>query len=510
MLLAELVETSRRVGETARRTEKLRLLAELLRRLPPEEVGAGIAFLSGAPRQKRLGVGPAAIQAAAAPPAAQPSLTVRRTDEALARIAALSGPGSARLRTDLLGNLFAQATAAEQEFLERLLMGELRQGALEGLMVEAVAQAAGLPAQKVRRALMFAGDLTEVAEAALREGETGLARYGVRLFRPVQPMLAQPAENLDEALGELGDAALEFKLDGARIQVHKAGDEVRVFSRRLNDVTAAVPEIVEAVRALPVREAVLDGEAIALKQDGRPQPFQVTMRRFGRRLDVEAMRRRLPLRPCWFDLIYLDGGGVIDEPQARRFELLRGIVPPEAVIPHRRAHEARAAEEFLREAVERGHEGIMAKSPEAPYEAGSRGRSWLKIKPAHTLDLVVLAAEWGHGRRRGWLSNLHLGARDLEKGGFVMVGKTFKGLTDEMLAWQTEQLQKLEVHRDEWTVYVEPRLVVEVEFNDVQVSPRYPGGVALRFARVKRYRPDKNPAEADTLQALQALAPASS
>ncbi len=510
MLLAELVETSRRVGETARRREKIRLLAELLRNLSPEEIAPAIAFLSGSPRQKRLGIGPAALQAAAAEPTPEPSLTLRRVDDALEHIAEVSGPGSAALKTGLLKNLFAQATAPEQEFLQRLLMGELRQGALEGLMVEAVARAVGLPAQKVRRALMFAGDLAEVARAALVEGSAGLDRYRIQLFRPVQPMLAQPAEDLDEALGELGDAALEFKLDGARIQVHKAGGEVRIFSRRLNDVTAAVPEIVEAVRALPAREAVLDGEAIALKEDGRPQPFQVTMRRFGRRLDVEQMRRKLPLRPYWFDLIYLDGGDVIDEPQARRFELLQGIVPPETVIPHRRAMEPGAAEQFLREAVERGHEGIMAKSPEAPYEAGSRGRSWLKIKPAHTLDLVVLAAEWGHGRRRGWLSNLHLGARDIEKGGFVMVGKTFKGLTDEMLAWQTEQLQKLEVHRDEWTVYVEPKLVVEVEFNDVQASPRYPGGVALRFARVKRYRPDKSPAETDTLQALQALAPASS
>ncbi len=510
MLLAELVERSGRIAATSRRTEKIRLLADLLRKLPAEEIAPAIAFLSGSPRQKRLGIGPAALRAAAAPPASGPTLTLRQVDEALEHIAEVSGPGSAALKTGLLRNLFAQATAPEQEFLERLLMGELRQGALEGVMVEAVAQVAGVPAQRVRRAVMFAGDLTEVAEAARREGEAGLARYGVRLFRPVQPMLAQPAEDLDEALGELGEAALEFKLDGARIQVHKSAGEVRFFSRRLNDVTAAVPEIVEAVRALPAREAVLDGEAIALKEDGRPQPFQVTMRRFGRRLDVEQMRRKLPLRPYWFDLIYLDGGGVIDEPQARRFELLQGIVPPDTVIPHRRAMEPGAAEQFLREAVERGHEGIMAKSPEAPYEAGSRGRSWLKIKPAHTLDLVVLAAEWGHGRRRGWLSNLHLGARDIEKGGFVMVGKTFKGLTDEMLAWQTEQLQKLEVHRDEWTVYVEPKLVVEVEFNDVQVSPRYPGGVALRFARVKRYRPDKSPAEADTLQALQALAPASS
>jgi DNA ligase-1 len=318
-------------------------------------------------------------------------------------------------------------------------------------------------------------------------------------------MLASPAEDVAEALGELGEAALEWKLDGGRIQVHKAGGDVRVFTRRLNDVTAALPEIVEAVRALPARELILDGEALALHPDGRPRPFQVTMQRFGRRLDVEALRAELPLRPFFFDCLYADGGSLLDRPGAERFAALAERAPSALVVPRLVTSDVASAEAFLRDALARGHEGAMAKSLGAPYAAGARGREWLKLKPAHTLDLVVLAAEWGHGRRRGWLSNLHLGARDAASGGFVMVGKTFKGLTDELLAWQTRRLLELEVARDAWTVRVRPEVVVEVAVGGVQASPQYPGGVALRFARVKRYRPDKRPEDADTLAALAAL-----
>jgi DNA ligase-1 len=325
------------------------------------------------------------------------------------------------------------------------------------------------------------------------------------LFRPVQPMLAQTSEDVAAALADVGEAALEFKFDGARVQVHRSGDEVAVFSRRLNDVTAAVPEVVEAARALPGESLILDGEVLSLTPEGRPQPFQVTMRRFGRRLEVERMRAELPLTPFWFDLLYWNGQGLLDEPQARRFAELRGHSPAASLVPHLLTADPALAAGFLQEALDRGHEGIMAKAPDSPYAAGSRGQSWLKIKQARTLDLVILAAEWGHGRRQGWLSNLHLGARDTEKGGFAMLGKTFKGLTDQMLAWQTQQLLKLEIGRDRYTVHVEPKLVVEIAFNEIQVSPRYPSGLALRFARVKRYRPDKTADDADTFQSVKEI-----
>lgn len=506
MLLAELVETSRRVAETSRRLEKIGLLAELLRRLEGEEIEIAIAFLSGSIRQGRLGIGPALLTEAAAPPAENPQLSLQTVDRRFAAIQAVSGPGAAQRKAGLLRSLFAEATEAEHRFLTSLLLGELRQGALEGLMVEALARATAIAGKRIRRAVMVAGDIGPVARAALEGGEARLAEFSIRLFRPVAPMLAQTAADIEEALEELGEAAFEFKLDGARIQVHKSGEEVRVFSRSLNDVTAAVPEVVELVRSLGPRELILDGEVIALRPDGRPEPFQVTMRRFGRKLDVDRMREVLPLTPFWFDLLYLEGGDLTGEPQRRRFGELERLAPQPSIVPHLVTGDREAAEAFLDEAVARGHEGIMAKSPGSLYEAGNRGQSWLKLKPARTLDLVVLAAEWGHGRRRGWLSNLHLGAWDPQRGSFVMLGKTFKGLTDEMLAWQTQELLKHEVSRDEYTVYVEPKLVVEIAFNELQQSPRYPGGLALRFARVKRYRLDKSPLEADTFERVQALA----
>ena len=507
MRLHELVETSRRVEENRRRLAKIDLLAALLKRLAPGETETAIAFLSGDLRQGRIGLGYATLKRAmdgvAAAPAA--SLELLEVDDTFGRIAEVRGQGSTRHKVELLRALLARASAAEQSFLVRLLIGELRQGALEGVMVEAVAKAAGLTGRNLRRAVMLAGDLRAVAAAALGEGEAGLRRFSIDLFRPLQPMLAQPADDVEGALGKLGEAALEYKLDGARIQVHRAGDEVRIFSRRLREVTAAVPEVVAAVQALPGREMILDGEVIALKADGRPHPFQVTMRRFGRKLDVGKMRRELPLSPFLFDLLHLDGDDLVDEPQARRSSLLAELAPAALLVPRAVTADAAEAEAFLAGAIRRGHEGVMAKAVDAAYEAGSRGSSWLKIKPVHTLDLVVLAAEWGHGRRRGWLSNLHLGARDPERGGFVMLGKTFKGLTDAVLAWQTEKLQELEIGRDRATVYVRPELVVEIAFNDLQASPRYPGGLALRFARVKRYRDDKSAAEADTFETVRQI-----
>jgi len=506
MLLAEVVETSRRISETRKRLEKTELLSNLLRKLRAEEVEIVAAYLSGRMRQGRIGAGYRAIQEALAAPAAEARLDVLDLDRTFQAIAETDGAGSEARRVELLHECLARATAAEQQFITGLIHGELRQGALEGIMLEAVAKASGLPLDRVRHAAMVAGDVTAVARTLLERGEAGLGEYDVRLFRPVQPMLAQSAEDVEEAIEDLGEAALEFKLDGARVQVHKSGGDVVVFSRALNDVTAAVPEVVEAVRALPARQLILDGEVLSLKAGGRPQPFQITMRRFGRRLDLERMRAELPLTPFWFDLIYLDGGNLLHETQSRRFAALAELSPGEFVVPNLITADAVQGREFLEAALQRGHEGIMAKSPASEYATGARGRNWLKVKHVHTLDLVILAAEWGSGRRRGWLSNLHLGARDTEKGGFAMLGKTFKGLTDEILAWQTAEFLKIEIGRDGHTVHVEPKLVAEIAFNEIQISPRYVSGLALRFARVKRYRTDKMAEESDTYQTVQKLA----
>jgi DNA ligase-1 len=378
------------------------------------------------------------------------------------------------------------------------------------VLAEAVAKAAGAPADAVRQAAMMCGDLGEVARAALFEGVEALTGYSIEMFRPIEPMLASPAESVDEALASFGEAAFELKLDGARIQVHKSGDEVRVFSRALRDVTAAVPEVVELVQRLPVREIILDGEVLALQPDGTPLPFQETMRRFGRRLDVDRLRSELPLTPFFFDCLFIDGRPVTTSPQRERFALLASVAKAFSpaggpVVPHRMLNDRHSAAAFFDEAIAAGHEGIMAKSLDAPYAAGSRGSAWLKVKRVRTLDLVVLAAEWGSGRRKGWLSNLHLGARDPDRNEFVMLGKTFKGMTDELLEWQTHALLEREVRRDGHIVFVRPELVVEIAFNDLQESPQYPGGLALRFARVKGYRPDKTPQQADTIQTLREI-----
>jgi DNA ligase-1 len=506
MLLNDLVTTSRRVAETRSRSAKTAALAALLRGLAPEEIVPAVSWLSGFLRQGRIGLGGAALRSAMpGSAAAEASLTIGEVDATFERIGGVSGAGSNAERTRLLGGLLARATGDEQDFLVRLVYGELRQGALAGLMAEALATAAEVPAGEVRRALMLAGELPSVARAALLEGRSGLDRFRLQLFRPLQPMLAQPAGDVSDALERLGEAALELKLDGARIQLHKSGGDVRIYSRRGHDVTNAVPELVESVQALPSRELLLDGEVIALRPDGGPHPFQTTMRRFGRKLDVARLREELPLTPFFFDLLHLDGEDFLDRPAGERFAALAGAVPGLAV-PRLVTADPEDADAFFADALRRGHEGIMAKAVDAPYEAGRRGASWLKIKPAHTLDLVILAVERGNGRRQGWLSNLHLGARDPENGGFVMLGKTFKGLTDEMLAWQTRKLQELAVAGEGgWVVHVRPELVVEIAFSDVQESPQYPAGMALRFARVKRYREDKTAAEADTIDTVRKI-----
>jgi DNA ligase-1 len=505
MLLDRLVETSRQIAATSKRLEKIRLLAALLDGLSPDESEVSAAFLSGRTRQGRIGVGYATLSGMRGEPAAAPSLNLLEVDRTLAEIQSLRGSGSAQRRGALLASLFARATANEQQFLSGLLTGEIRQGALEGIMADGLAKAHGLTPAHVRRAVMMAGDIAAVARSIAERGAAALDLYDVQLFRPVQPMLAQTAEDVGQALSDLGEAALEYKVDGARIQAHKSGDEVRIYTRALNEVTPAIPEIVEAVRALPEPDLILDGEVVALDPGGRPLPFQITMRRFGRRLAVGRMREELPLCPVWFDLLYA-GAPLIDETQARRFGALRTLAPEASVVPNLLTADPEQARGFVERALQHGHEGVMAKSPGSVYAAGARGATWLKVKQPHTLDLVILAAEWGSGRRRGWLSNLHLGARDTEKGGFVMLGKTFKGLTDEMLTWQTQRLLELEIARDIYTVHVKPDVVVEIAFNEIQVSPRYPGGLALRFARVKRYRPDKSAAECDTFQTVQQLA----
>jgi DNA ligase-1 len=506
MLLAELVGTSAAVAEASSRLVKISLLAELLRRVTRAEVETAIAFLSGELRQGRIGIGPAAIREARPLAAADsPALQLLEVDAAFERISSTTGRGSFDDRMRLLRELLMRATAAEQDFLIRLLFGELRQGALEGVLVEAVARAGDVPSATVRRAVMMAGAVAPVARAVLLERESGLSHFVVQIFRPVQPMLAQTVADVDEALADLNqDVALEWKLDGARIQVHKGGDEIKVFSRNLRDVTFAVPEVVETARKLAVNEVILDGEVIALRPDGTPQTFQQTMQRFGRKLDVDRLREEIPLTPFFFDCLYADGASLIDRPQAERFAALAAIAPS-AIVPTRVSPTREEAAQFVEETLRRGHEGVMVKALASAYAAGRRGQHWLKVKAAHTLDLVVLAAEWGHGRRKGWLSNLHLGARDPVSGGFVMLGKTFKGMTDQMLGWQTEKLLQLEIARDAYTVYVRPELVVEVAFNDLQESPHYPGGLALRFARVKSYRPDKPAAEADTIDTVRSI-----
>lgn len=503
--LATVVQASREAAQTRSRLAKRDAIAACLRGASGDEIEVAVACLSGEVRQGRIGVGYATLSGLRGAPAAEASLALMEVDAAFDAVARTAGKGSAAARHALLRSLFERATADEQDFLLRLLVGELRQGALEGVMIDAIAAASGLPAPQVRRAAMCAGGVGTVARVAMTEGAEGLARFAVSLHRPIQPMLASPAEDIADAMARLGTASLEWKVDGARVQVHKAGGEVTVYTRGLLDVTASVPEVVEAVQGVPAGELILDGEAVALMPTGAPQPFQVTMRRFGRKLDVERLRAELPLAVYFFDCLHLDGESLVDRPARERFDALVRMLPAPLVIPRLVTADVAAAEDFYADALARGHEGVMAKALDAPYEAGSRGASWLKVKRAHTLDLVVLAAEWGNGRRRGWLSNLHLGARDPSTGGWVMLGKTFKGMTDALLEWQTKELLAREVSRDSYTVVVRPELVVEIAFNDLQESPHYPGGLALRFARVKGYRPDKRADEADTIEMVRAV-----
>jgi DNA ligase 1 len=496
------VTTSAEVGATSKRLAKIESLAGALRQLrgvDPDEVAAGAAYLAGELRQRQIGVGWAALRDAPEP-ATEPTLTLAEVDAALAEIGAQSGSGSQGRRKTMIAALFARATADEQDFLIRLIGGELRQGAQAGLLVDAIAKAAEAPVADVRRALLLAGDLKAVAVSALDGGPAALAAFGLEVGRPLSPMLAQAAPTISEALAITGTpAVVDAKLDGIRIQVHRLGDDVRVYTRSLDDITPRVPAVVAAVRSLRATDVVLDGEAIALDGDGRPRPFQETSS------TAATAAASSILRPYFFDLLHLDGVDLIDEPGERRWAELARVIPPEMLVGRMVANDGHAAAEAFRAALDAGHEGVVVKSMQAAYDVGRRGGAWVKVKPRHTLDLVVVAVEWGHGRRRGWLSNLHLGARDPRTGGFVMLGKTFKGMTDEMLRWQTERLLALAVDKNDWVVTVRPELVVEIAFDGVQSSPRYPGGVALRFARVIRYREDKRAEEADTIDDVRAL-----
>ena len=507
MHLLKLVELVSRVRATTKKTEKTALLAEFLRQTHGRETELATLYLCGALAQGKIGIGGRLIEEAMTerPPSGE-ALTLTDVDHAFDVVVGHQGSGSTERKVGALRGLFERARADEREFLGQLMMGEIRQGALEGLLLDAVAKAAVLPSAQVRQAMMLSGNIGEVTRMAMEEGTAGLSRFSLRLYTPVAPMLANSAEDVEETLARLGEAAFEFKLDGARIQVHKGGDDIRIFTRQLQDVSERLPEVVEWARTLPIPDAILEGEAIALRPDKRPLPFQITMRRLGRIKDVETVRREIPLSTFFFDCLYLAGEGpLITRPYRERMELLSKLVPPSSLIPRIVTNRRDEAQRFLEQSLNAGQEGLMAKSLAAPYVAGQRGSHWLKLKAATTLDLVVLAAEWGHGRRSGWLSNLHLGALDLQSGQFVMLGKTFKGLTDEMLQWQTEKLLSLEVSRDTWTVYVRPELVAEIAFSDIQESPRYPAALALRFARVKRYRPDKSHSDADTIETVRAL-----
>ncbi|MET9508801.1 ATP-dependent DNA ligase [Streptomyces flavidovirens] len=508
MLLATLARVSLEIASTSARSRKTALLAELFRSAGPDDVPIVIPYLAGRLPQGRIGIGWSLLREPVTP-ADSPTLTVREVDAVLTAFAGVAGAGSQAQRARLVQELMGAATVEEQKFLFGLLTGEVRQGALDALAAEGLAAAASVPAADVRRAVMLGGSLVEVGRALLSEGPAALAEFSLQVGRAVPPMLAHPGQNVGAAVGKLGPCAVEEKLDGIRVQVHRDGERVRVFTRTLDDITDRVPELTSVAAELAGDGFILDGEVIAFDPDGRPLPFQDIAGRVGSRLDVAAAREALPLSPVFFDVLALDGEVLLDLPYRERYERLARLVPEPMRVRRTEvagADEAPRAEEFLARTLGRGHEGVVLKALDAPYQAGRRGASWLKVKPVHTLDLVVLAAEWGHGRRTGKLSNLHLGARRPD-GTFAMLGKTFKGLTDAMLDWQTRRLQELATGDNGHVVTVRPELVVEIAYDGVQRSTRYPEGVTLRFARVVRYREDKPATEADTIATVLATGP---
>jgi DNA ligase 1 len=508
VLFAEVVAASRTAAATRSRLGKTAAVADVLRAAGPTDAATVASYLSGVLPQRRVGVSWRGLTALP-PPAAVPTATVAEVDDALTRLARISGSGSAAARQTEVGALFERLTDEEQDYLRSLITGQVRQGALDGVMLAAVAQAAEVPEAAVRRAAMLAGHTGPVARAAMSGGVAALEDIGLEVGRPLRPMLAASAPDVvaawDQVAGDDREVFVDGKLDGIRLQAHRDGDDVRLFTRSLDDITDRLPEVVEAVLALPARRLVVDGEAIALDARGRPKPFQETASRTMSSLGTETLRERVPVTPYFFDLLHLDGADLLDLPAVERFDQLARLVPEAALVPRERVASVESAQQFFDRLIADGHEGVVVKSPTSPYAAGRRGAGWVKVKPRHTLDLVVLAVEWGSGRRQGWLSNIHLGARDAEGGGFVMLGKTFKGMTDEMLAWQTQRFLELETARQGHVVQVRPEQVVEVAFDGIQRSSRYPGGMALRFARVVRYRDDKTADEADTVDTVRAL-----
>jgi DNA ligase-1 len=496
-LLADIVTASREVTGTSSRSRKVAILADLLKRLEPDEVPLVAGFLTGVPRQGRVGIGYSTIYGIERVPAGQASLTIDELDRAITEAQEMSGSGSVTKRKLMLADLLGRATEEEADFVKRLFTGELRQGALAGLMIDAIAKAAGVRGELARRALMLSGDLTRTAAIAMTEGEEGLRGVGFEIFQPILPMLASTAESAGKAVTSFERASVEWKLDGIRIQIHRRGEEVRIYTRNLNDITDALPGIVDAVRRLPVTHAVLDGEALWMSESG-PAAFQDTVSQIDRDAPPEGIVTFL------FDLLHVDGEDLLDTPLEHRAERLEAIAP-HLKIPAIVTSDPDEGQRVLDEALREGHEGVVVKDAASVYAAGRRGKAWRKVKPVRTYDLVVLGAEWGHGRRQGWLSNLHLGARDPRTGEFVMVGKCFKGLTDDLLEWQTKALLERETARQGIAVFARPELVVEIALDGVQSSTRYPGGVALRFARVKGYRPDKSAEEADTIDDLRSL-----
>lgn len=505
MLLEQVISVSQAMRATRSRLAKRDAVAQLLREATADEVPLVASYLAGVLPQRRIGVGWRALRDA--PEASDDAaVTVRGLDDTLSAVAAVTGAGSVGQRKELLATLFGGLTNAEQRFVTGLIQGELRQGAGDGVMLAAIAEASGVPEAAVRRAVMLAGFTAPVAAAAMNGGSDAVAEIGLVVGRPVRPMLAGSATDIDGAVDGRIEQQVETKLDGIRVQAHKLEDEVRLFTRSLEEITDRLPEIVEIVQQLPARRLVLDGEAVALTADGRPQPFQVTGARTASSADPQRLRHETPVTPKFFDLLHLDGEDLIDQPFRERHRQLVDLVPARWVVEHTPVGEAADARAFFDERVAAGDEGVVVKDLAAPYAAGRRGAGWVKVKPRHTLDLVVLAVEWGSGRRKGFLSNIHLGARDPETGGYVMLGKTFKGMTDEMLRWQTERFTELAVDRGDWVVQVRPEQVVEIAFDGLQRSSRYPGGLALRFARVIRYRDDKSAEDADTIDTVRALA----
>ncbi len=510
MQFEELVAVSEQLVAHRSRSKKSELLCACLQTLSMSELPVAVKYLCGELPQGKIGIGYAAIRKVLSSLPSESELqstedmSLLNVDGVFAELSGVKGAGATKRRAELLARLFANQSDRGRGFLVKLILGEMRHGAVEGVMSDAIAKATKIDQRVVRKATMLSGDLARVAVSARNEGEAGVRAFGLQLFRPVQPMLAEPIDGVQEAVSQLGKAVLEYKLDGVRVQVHKDGDRVRVFSRHLREVTASVPDVVQLVREAPAKRMILDGEVLALRSDGRPHPFQTTMRRFGRSRQVDQMQSELPLTAKFFDCLLLEDQELIDLTTIERHAALEEAVTRASVISRLVTESTDEASAFLQQAMAAGHEGLMAKSTEADYSAGGRGKNWLKIKPTHTLDLVVLAAEWGSGRRKGWLSNLHLGAR-VGDGGFAMIGKTFKGLTDAMLRWQTKELLRLETRREEHVVYVQPSLVAEIAFNEVQQSPHYDSGFALRFARVKGYRQDKTAEQADTLDAVESL-----